>query len=211
MSRTGDQQASNAIVSGVSFYAGALQRAHEETAHYERLVRVLGEEKKAQDEFVAELIAERTAAQNEVVELRGVVETLRKELQDERASVATERRRCNDLSLQKSEVESKYAMLHKENERLQRVNIESHNERDKNVKSLREASEALGWFKGEAHRFIKELGEILKAKGFEVKNGDDVLKAVRVLTSIIPEGTKVDVDYSDPNAPVIRTRPLLGR
>lgn len=179
MSRTGDQQSSNAIVSGVSFYAGALQRAHEETAHYERLVHVLSEEKKARDEQIAEIIAERSAARNEVVELREDIENLSKQVQDERLAVAAERRRCNDLSREKSEVESKFAKLMTENERLQRVNIESHNERDKNVKSLREASEALGWFKGEAHRFIKELGEILSVKGFPIQNANDVIAAVR--------------------------------
>ena len=179
MSRTGDQQASNAIVSGVSFYAAALQRAHEETAHYERLVHVMSEEKKATDARLVEVIAERSAARNEVVELRNGIENLNKQLQDERTAVADERQRCNDLSWKKSEVESKFAKLMAENERLQRVNIESHNERDKNVKSLREASESLGWFKGEAHRFIKELGEILSAKGFVIRNGDDVIAAVR--------------------------------
>lgn len=191
MSRTGDQQASNAIVSGVSFYAAALQRAHEETAHYERLVHVLSEEKKATDARLVEVIAERSAARNEVVELRNDIENLNKQLQDERTAVAAERRRCNDLSREKSEVESKFAKLMTENERLQRVNIESHNERDKNVKSLREASEALGWFKGEAHRFIKELGEILSAKGFVIRNGDDVIAAVRKMAeAYMPESTE---------------------
>ena len=191
MSRTGDQQASNAIVSGVSFYAGALQRAHEETAQYERVVHVLSEEKKAQDKLISEIIAERSAARNEVVELREDIGKLSKQVQDERLAVAAERRRCNELSHEKSEFESKLAKLMTENERLQRVNIESHNERDKNVKSLREASEALGWFKGEAHRFIKELGEILGAKGFVIQNGNDVIAAVRKMAeSYTPESTE---------------------
>ena len=191
MSRTGDQQASNAIVSGVSFYAGALQRAHEETAHYERLVHVLSEEKKATDAQLVEVIAERNATRNEVVELREDIEKLSKQVQDERLAVVAERRRCNDLSREKSDVESKFAKLMTENERLQRVNIESHNERDKNVKSLREASESLGWFKGEAHRFIKELGEILGAKGFVIQNGNDVIAAVRKMAEVyMPESTE---------------------
>lgn len=178
-----DREASNAIVQLVSFYAGALGRAQSDnevmSKHFESQARIMSE----QQNEITVARNELSQCRRDVEELRIKVDTQAKQLRDEQAALAAERRRCNDLSREKSEVESKYAKLLTENERLQRVNIESHNERDKNVKSLREASEALGWLKSEANQFVEKLRWWVNEAGLIIEHPTDVLHALERLVN----------------------------
>ena len=176
-----DREASNTIVQVVSFYAGALgrmQSINESQAQFNvSQAKTIFE----QQADIGKLREELANARREIMELQSSCESQAKQLLDERVAVAAERRRCNELSREKSEVESKFAKLLTENERLNRVNIESHNERDKNVRALRESSEALGWLKSEANQFVGKLRESVSNAEFIIEHPKDVLHAVERL------------------------------
>jgi chromosome segregation ATPase len=197
----GDQQASNGIVAVVAFYAGALARAHGEIEQRDQAIALLRDEMRHRGD---ELHTARVEADN----LRSSAHRMSQELNELNSGLSSERqlhndakRRVNALSNEKCDVETKYTKLLTENERLQRVNVESHNERDGLRKTVHESGEALGWLKSSTKQVVDGLRNAVRKAGFNVNTPEELLAAVNAIAKDYKAPVDVTVEDESSTTP----------
>lgn len=172
-----DRDASNAIVGLTAYFSGALARAHGERDELLREVESLINDKVRRDKELHETRCTRDTLREACSGEKKAREEAEKALQLEQMKTREQQR---EITAQKDRIEQQRV----ENERLQRVNVESHNERDRVQKTLHASGEALGWLKSEANRFVAELKQIVVGAGYTVNDPVDVLEAVRDLARL---------------------------
>lgn len=188
-----DRDASNAIVGLAGYYAGALARAHGERDELRRQVESLIKDKVQRDKELHQARVEGDNLRGHV----GVAETKKTEAEK---ALQVEQMKTREQQREITALKDRIEQQRGENERLQRVNVESHNERDRVQKTLHASGEALGWLKSEANRFVSELKQIVTVAGYTVEDPADVLEAVRDLVKL---SGKPEKKTSHPNHPAL--------
>jgi len=137
-----DREASNALVTQAAFYAGALGRAHAETHEKGLMIDQLITDNRTRDGVIRQVRNEHDNLQKAFDNLQTAFEKEKNAREGAEMAERIEKKKVSDLKGEVVDLKHKAEMARIENERLQRVNIESHNERDHVQKQLHSNGEA---------------------------------------------------------------------
>lgn len=176
MSRQGDREASNALVQNTNFYASALGRAHAEHEQHERIIDLLRVDAQKRE---ADLHTARLEGDN----LRRVNEELHQRVKSLEETARFDKKKHTDAASEIARLNAKIDAQDKNHATVQRALVESHHERDGLRTRLHESGEALGFLKGNANAFVRDLRKILEGAGYTCETPDDMTEATRDLAS----------------------------